>query len=693
MAIKKYGKVFFKATIICGAVLPLHILAEDLPLQPSSNLPQALRQPQDNSEDLSTSIPVEKNVQPISDQARPAKRTFEYKVPCLTVRGDETHGKISYLPMKFSRTSDDKPLRVMISDDTPSGSGQSIHSSVWLAAVTAAMLRNDTMHGVTISVEFSGNVDGPSAGGVTCLALLSAIDGRELPQDFAMTGTILPDGTIGVVGGVPEKMRAAAKAGVKRIFIPAFLRIFKNSKGEDVDLSRLADELKVELHRVENISEAYAILHNLPYSDGDYVNVRSMTKLPHTTEDLLVAGYKDLHEKVKAKLKAHPKLATCYIIDDYVLSPELAENFYQEGKLIPATQQIFRSWQAWQAWEKTDAFLENFYKDKNLPWDKIKYLREYHLRKLILAFREEVDKQAKSCFDEKQRLQKEYVDKHYKSPANLHGYFPFREGQTEITAQLEPVSLEPVLGGKLQMLAMRRPEETVLSQASLKELDSFWKIEVDVMRLIFLSTLDSRSFDDFLGKLGDTLPKIKANKRAAEVERLFYSAACAADSVAGENFQSSLAAQADSGRKNTAENEAKRNPVMNPFLEMQKQAFYCHSLMMPDSDEKATNMNYHLQAFLKNQVTTFAMASAMLVMYGADQSNDFLPHLWRNARNAAIRNINECVKSGIPCFPAICDFESAEASENSNNDKVYSLISYWRASLYSKALLMSFKNN
>ena len=126
---------------------------------------------------------------------------------------------------------------------------------------------------------------------------------------------------------------------------------------------------------------------------------------------------------------------------------------------------------------------------------------------------------------------------------------------------------------------------------------------------------------------------------------------------------------------------------------MQKHANYYHSLLLPDSDEKASKADYHLQASLKSQVSTFSMASAMLVMYGADQSNDFLPHLWRNARNAAIQNINECVNAGIPCFSAICDFESAEASGNSNNDKVYSLISYWRASLYSKALLMSFKQN
>ena len=65
-------------------------------------------------------------------------------------------------------------------------------------------------------------------------------------------------------------------------------------------------------------------------------------------------------EKVSEKLKAQPKLDRAVIIGDYVLSPNLAQDYYQEGKLLPATLQIFRSYMAWQAWEKTDAFLKNF---------------------------------------------------------------------------------------------------------------------------------------------------------------------------------------------------------------------------------------------------------------------------------------------------------------------------------------------
>ena len=697
---KTFGRILSVSVLFFSGFASGHVFAEEPTniqnskdqVKPSpNNLSQLLpEKPAQKGQDAPPAAPAVPKPPAVAPSTPTEDTTISYKVPCLTVRNDETHGKISYLPMKFTRTKSDKPLRIMIADDTPSGSGQTIHSSVWLAAVTAAMLRNDTMHGVTISVEFSGNVDGPSAGGVTCLAILSAMDDLPLPNDFAMTGTILPDGTIGVVGGVPEKMRAAAKAGVKRIFIPAFLRIFKNSKGEDVDLSRLADELKVELHRVENISEAYAILHNKPYHEGAYVNVRNMTKLSREVEDVLLPVYQDLFKKVSEKAKAQPKLEQCYIIDDYVLSPNLAHDYYQEGKLLPATLQIFRTWQAWQAWEKADAFVDKFCEGKAPDWSKIQYLREYHSRKLILALREASDKHGKTLFEESRKRNAEYIKTHYSDGEKRKGYFPFVDGLSEFTAQLEPVDLEPMWRSQLRVLAMKRSPVEKLNTSSQKELSSDMDTEVELLRLLFLATANDNALSDFLGRLGKALPPLHANKRAAEVERLFYSASCAADSVAGQNFQSALAAVADGGHKNTAESELKRNPLISSMLEMQNQALSCHHMLQPDADEKPTNMQYHLQASLKAQISSFTLASAMLVMYGADQSSDFISHLLRNARSAAIRNINDCVTAGIPCLTAICDFELAEASRNSNKGAVFTLVSYWRASLYSKALLMSF---
>ncbi len=79
-------------------------------------------------------------------------------------------------------------------------------------------------------------VGGPSAGGVIALATYFALTGKKLPDNFAMTGTINPDGTIGPVGGVFEKARAAAEAGKKYFLVPrgqAVMRVYE--KKEDVE--------------------------------------------------------------------------------------------------------------------------------------------------------------------------------------------------------------------------------------------------------------------------------------------------------------------------------------------------------------------------------------------------------------------------------------------------------------------------
>ena len=63
--------------------------------------------------------------------------------------------------------------------------------------------------------------DGPSAGLALAAALVSLVTGRALPADLAMTGEITLRGRVMPVGGVKEKVLAAARAGIRRIVLPA----------------------------------------------------------------------------------------------------------------------------------------------------------------------------------------------------------------------------------------------------------------------------------------------------------------------------------------------------------------------------------------------------------------------------------------------------------------------------------------
>ncbi len=63
--------------------------------------------------------------------------------------------------------------------------------------------------------------DGPSAGVAMFIALTSLLTGRTVRSDTAMTGEISLRGLVLPVGGIKEKVVAAAGAGIKRVLLPA----------------------------------------------------------------------------------------------------------------------------------------------------------------------------------------------------------------------------------------------------------------------------------------------------------------------------------------------------------------------------------------------------------------------------------------------------------------------------------------
>jgi ATP-dependent Lon protease len=63
--------------------------------------------------------------------------------------------------------------------------------------------------------------DGPSAGVAMFTALLSLLTSRTVRSDTAMTGEISLRGLVLPVGGIKEKVVAAAAAGLKRVMLPA----------------------------------------------------------------------------------------------------------------------------------------------------------------------------------------------------------------------------------------------------------------------------------------------------------------------------------------------------------------------------------------------------------------------------------------------------------------------------------------
>jgi len=90
--------------------------------------------------------------------------------------------------------------------------------------------------------------DGPSAGITLTTALSSLVTGTPVTPQVAMTGEVSLNGSVNAIGGLPEKLMAAQRAGVKRVFIP--------EENMD-DLRDVADEVKeaLEITPVKKVTD------------------------------------------------------------------------------------------------------------------------------------------------------------------------------------------------------------------------------------------------------------------------------------------------------------------------------------------------------------------------------------------------------------------------------------------------------
>jgi ATP-dependent Lon protease len=101
--------------------------------------------------------------------------------------------------------------------------GSMARDSVFNAATVIRGLTGVELAGydVHVNVVGGGRVDGPSAGTAVLVAVLSALTGRPVLGDVAMTGEVSLRGEIRPVGGIYEKVLGALWAGARRAVIPA----------------------------------------------------------------------------------------------------------------------------------------------------------------------------------------------------------------------------------------------------------------------------------------------------------------------------------------------------------------------------------------------------------------------------------------------------------------------------------------
>lgn len=220
----------------------------------------------------------------------------EVTVQALYAAGDT--GGVS--PQRISvGPSEDGSLTIDFSEDEVTGFGDMTRAASW-NAVTVATLLSGAPLSTQYRFAFDGRIDGPSAGALTTVGVLSLYFGDEIDTAATMTGTINPTGTVGTVGGIPEKIQGVIDAGeIDKVLIPAGQRNVPNSEGALVDVVQLGALNDVEVIEVGTIYEAYEQLtgETLPTPEGNTV--------PRVSEE----GYAKLESAADAALVRYDRFA------------------------------------------------------------------------------------------------------------------------------------------------------------------------------------------------------------------------------------------------------------------------------------------------------------------------------------------------------------------------------------------------
>ncbi len=124
----------------------------------------------------------------------------------------------------------------------------------------------------SIGTNQTGVVGGPSAGAALTIATIAALTNESVKKNIIITGTINEDGTIGEIGGIYEKAKAAKDIGADLFLVPTGQSTFVNSVPEQTceelfgfiycettyteETVDIGKEVGIDIVEVANIQEA-----------------------------------------------------------------------------------------------------------------------------------------------------------------------------------------------------------------------------------------------------------------------------------------------------------------------------------------------------------------------------------------------------------------------------------------------------
>ncbi len=140
---------------------------------------------------------------------------------------------------------------------------QVVNESTLQSAITAARYAstfvgvNETRYNFIYTIYNASNVSGPSGGMAMTLLAVTALQHRQLPSNFTITGTINSAGEAGEIGGIYDKAQAASKDGMHYIIVPEV----PEGSFEQQLYYLVQQQFNIPLIEVSNVSQALGYVY------------------------------------------------------------------------------------------------------------------------------------------------------------------------------------------------------------------------------------------------------------------------------------------------------------------------------------------------------------------------------------------------------------------------------------------------
>ncbi len=140
-------------------------------------------------------------------------------------------------------------------------------AQLWKASLASALAWQEPWQGARWKVLQTPTTDGTGINAALAVGMIATSARRPYPPKTVVIGGLNPDGSLGAVSHLSERLRAAADDGMTKVIIPSVQRFDTDATGQVLNMVRQAADMHLDCVPVDNLVQATEAVMNDPLPD------------------------------------------------------------------------------------------------------------------------------------------------------------------------------------------------------------------------------------------------------------------------------------------------------------------------------------------------------------------------------------------------------------------------------------------